>query len=69
MKMIPIKSSNIVAVGFDESKKELHIQFKGSTYIYSDVTPDVYSMFLQSGSKGQFLITKVIVKYESKRKE
>ena len=67
--MTPVESSSIVAVGYDGSKKELHIQFKGSTYIYSDVNQNLFFMFEQSKSKGKFLRNKIIGQYDGKKQD
>lgn len=53
--MIPVSSSNIAAIGFDENKNILVIQFNnGKAYEYYGVPPYVFDEFLNSGSKGQY---------------
>ena len=69
LEMKPLKSSNVVAVGYDGSKKELHVQFKGATYIYSDVNQNLYFQLMQSQSKGKFLRNKIIGQYEGKKQD
>ena len=43
--MKPVESSNIRAIGYDESKAELHVEFKGGIYIYHDVVLVPYPKF------------------------
>lgn len=52
---IPIKSSQIEAVEFDQGNQNLVIEFKnGSQYSYSGCTPEVYKALLDSPSKGEY---------------
>lgn len=58
--MIPVESSNVSAFGYDEDKNILYVKFLGKDgsdrlYSYYDVEPDVYSAFMESDSKGQFV--------------
>lgn len=69
LEMTPLKSSNIVAIGHDRSKKELYVHFKDATYIYSDVNQNLYLMLMESKSKGKFLRNKIIGQYEGKRQD
>lgn len=53
--MMPVKSSNLQAIGYDKSG--LHVQFKDNPffYLYTDVPHSVFQAFLNhNGSKGQF---------------
>jgi hypothetical protein len=55
MELNPVSSSNIAAVGYDEEKKELTIQFhSGGTYVYDDVEKEVHQKMLLAGSVGQY---------------
>jgi hypothetical protein len=43
LQLIPIRSSNLVAIGYDPSSRTLAVQFgKGGTYQYFDVDPSLY---------------------------
>jgi len=54
--MILVDSSNIEAVGYDESSSELHVRFrKGSTYCYRNVPPSIFEEFIAANSKGSYL--------------
>lgn len=53
---IPVESSNISSIGFDEDSNTLEIEFhNGGVYQYFDVPLQVYEALMEAGSKGQFL--------------
>ena len=52
--MIPVSSSNLVAVGYDENSNELYIQFKSGLYVYRNVPAFVYQNLLNAPSHGKF---------------
>ncbi len=53
MKLTPVKSSNLSAVGYDGNKKELHVQFKsGQTYVYEGVPERVHAGLMAAASPG-----------------
>jgi hypothetical protein len=61
-KLLPVKSSNVAAIGFDFKNSILYVQFlsadqkkRGSLYKYMDVPPKLYTKFLSATSKGGFL--------------
>ena len=52
---LPIKSSVITAVEYDEEMQELDIAFtSGKIYRYFDVPLAIYAEFLDAASKGEF---------------
>lgn len=60
-KLIPVKSSNVEAVGYDYETRYLYVKFlasdtskRGALYRYSDVPKRVYERFLRAGSKGKY---------------
>ncbi len=54
--MIYVDSSNIEAIGYDDEKQELHVQFlSGGYYIYHDVPRAVFDELLIAASKGSYL--------------
>jgi hypothetical protein len=56
MTMTKIESSCINSIGYDETNRELYVEFKnGNTYIYPNVSKDMYEKFLNSPSKGRFI--------------
>lgn len=53
MNMIPVDSSNLSSVGYENGN--LYIRFRsGSTYCYYNVPSNVYQKLLMSGSKGKY---------------
>ncbi|TYS57908.1 KTSC domain-containing protein [Bacillus infantis] len=54
MLMQPVTSSNLVAVGYDDSTSTLYIQFRNGTYKYFNVPHNVYRNLLNAPSKGEY---------------
>jgi hypothetical protein len=55
MEMIPVSSSNIAAIGYEETQNTLVIEFNnGRAYEYYSVPQYVFDEFLNAGSKGQY---------------
>lgn len=57
MDMVPVKSSQLSAIGYDPDTQTLHIQFAGrtnkageaipgSTYAYTDVPPEIHAALM-----------------------
>lgn len=55
MDRIPIDSSNISSIGYDENSGTLEIEFhSGAVYQYFDVNINVYKAIMEASSKGQY---------------
>lgn len=54
MQMIPVASSNLAAVGYDEQSATLYIQFHSGRYMYFDVPVQVFQGLLSAPSKGKY---------------
>ena len=66
MKMQRVKSSNIEAVGFNELKMLLRVEFKsGGTYEYKNVPRKVWMDFIKSKSLGKFFYKNIRDKYKT----
>lgn len=53
---IPVESSNIASIGYDEDSSTLEIEFRnGGVYQYFDVPFQVYDGLMEAASKGQYL--------------
>lgn len=51
-----VDSSNIEAIGYDDEKNELHVQFlSGGYYVYYDVPKEIFDDLLTAPSKGSYL--------------
>jgi len=56
MNRIPVDSSNIADVGYDDDTMTLEVGFRnGTVYQYFDVPQTVYQEFMGADSKGIFL--------------
>ena len=63
MKRIPIHSSNILSVGYDESLELLEIEFHdGRIYLYSNVPLPLYSQLMTASSHGKFFAREIRAK-------
>ncbi len=64
--MIPVQSSNVAAIGYDDTVRLLRIAFKdGSVYDGVGVDPAVHSALMATSSKGSFIaqyLSKVLQK-------
>ena len=66
--MIPVKSSNIEEVGYDQSKGVLHVKFRGGAhYSYEGVPPDINSRLHGSESIGRFIHENVKGKFRHRK--
>lgn len=64
IEMIPVDSSNIESIGWDEVDEELFITFNsGSTYVYSEVPKEVFDSMMNAESKGKFFHANIKGKY------
>lgn len=55
MNRIPVDSSNLASIGYDESFLTLEIEFQGGrVYQYFDVPSHVFEGLMAAGSKGKF---------------
>ena len=55
MQRVPVSSSNIASVGYDDNTHTLEVEFhSGHVYQYFDVPKDVYDGLLTAGSVGKY---------------
>jgi len=70
MQRIPVESSDIVAIGYDEKERILEIEFKENRiYRYIDVEASIYDRFLKADSYGQYFYAFINGHYRYKRLE
>jgi hypothetical protein len=55
MKMTPVESSHIKAIGYDEETKVMRVEYTQATYEYADVPKTVYEQIMSADSKGRAL--------------
>ena len=55
MNMVPVRSSDIAAIGYDATSGTLHIRFNsGGLYAYYNVHDAVYRGLMGAGSHGRY---------------
>ncbi|SFT39248.1 KTSC domain-containing protein [Pseudoalteromonas lipolytica] len=54
MERVPVESSNLVSVGYDENSLTLEIEFKSGIYQYYDVPQYIYEELISSSSLGSY---------------
>lgn len=60
MKIIPVTSSNVEAIGYDGDSQTLQVEFKnGSTYQYFDVPERIFDELRDAGSIGAYLSSNI----------
>lgn len=66
---IPVSSSSVKTIGYDEKTQTLHVDFhKSGMYIYHNVPPETYDSFMKSESKGQFLHQNIKGQHQHEKK-
>jgi hypothetical protein len=64
MKLVPVDSSMVSAIGYDEATKELEAVFhSGAVWRYRGVPKKVYRELLTSSSKGGYMRDLIIGAY------
>lgn len=54
--MQKVESTNVLAFGYNEARRELFVEFRGGTrYRYSDVPPEIFTDLAIAPSAGSFL--------------
>ena len=68
MEMIPVQSSNISAIGYDDSNGTLVIEFtSGSAYEYYDVPQYEFDNLLNADSKGSYAHQNIYKNYRQNK--
>lgn len=56
IKMMPVESSNVKCVGYDEENKNIHIELtSGERYMYKNVPKKVFEDLLKASSIGSYI--------------
>jgi hypothetical protein len=64
MKLTPVESSMIHAVGYDDETQTLEVIFNsGRIYRYEDVPPEEYEGLMNAESKGRYMRANIIDVY------
>ena len=65
MRVTPVESSMIYAVGYDSETGEMEVFFQnGRVYRYIDVNKEDYEGLLKAESKGRYMNSNIIGVYE-----
>lgn len=68
MKLVPVRSSNIEAVGYDPATRTMGVRFKGGmTYHHLDVSPEAHGALMSAPSKGAHYHQNVKGKFVTKK--
>jgi len=60
VRRLPVASSAISSVGYDERSSVLEVEFRsGTVYDYFDVPPKVWKALLGAPSKGRFVTRRI----------
>jgi KTSC domain len=66
MKRLPVNSTNILSIGYDEESQILEIEFNTKRiYRYSNVPPHIYSALMKSSSHGKYFLKHIANSYSS----
>lgn len=66
MNMIPVASSDLASVGYENGN--MHIRFhSGGLYAYTNVPPSVYNGLMSAGSKGRYFHAFISGRYGERR--
>ena len=66
--MIQVESSNIKAIGYEDSTQKLDVEFNtGTLYRFFGVDMDIYNSLLAARSKGSFFSKHIRGKFESQK--
>jgi hypothetical protein len=66
--MIPVESSMVDSVGYDEERHLLQVMFtSGQVYCYENVPPEVFQGLLEAESKGRYMRDYIIDVYPYRR--
>ena len=65
MQRVPVKSTSIKSIGYDEKEKILEIEFHTNfVYQYFDVPVEVYEALVKAESKGKYYNINIKNKYQ-----
>lgn len=65
MEMIRVRSSAILAVGYDPGAQQMRIQFhEGHTYTFCRVPKSIFDGLLAAGSKGRYYDQNIRDRYQ-----
>jgi len=70
MQRIPVKSSNLHSIGYDEGSQILEIEFlNGSVYEYSEIPKELHEGLMAAPSHGKYYNQHIKGEFPSKKLE
>jgi hypothetical protein len=70
MDRLPVSSSNLASVGYDEVGQVLEVEFRhGGVYQYVGVSPTVFDELMAADSLGSYLARRIKPRYPFRRVE
>lgn len=68
LKLVPVQSSDLKAVGYDEPSKTLHVEFhSGGLYEYAGVPEKIHQALRAATSVGRYFHANVKDRYPTKK--
>jgi len=68
MERVPVESSHIRSIGYDENTSRLEIEFKdGTVYEYDDVPQHVHEELMAADSQGVYANSNIYKKYTQRK--
>jgi hypothetical protein len=65
---LPVSSSNLASVGYDEVGQVLEVEFRhGGVYQYTGVSKSVFDELMAADSLGRYLATRIKPRYPFRR--
>jgi len=66
--VIPVKSSLIKAIGYNEDHETMTVEFKaGGTFEYALITPELWKEFREAPSTGKYFVANIKGKFPTKQ--
>ncbi len=63
---VPVKSTNILSIGYDQTSQMLEIEFQTKrVYRYSHVPPHIYAGLMKASSHGKYFQTHIANTFSS----
>jgi hypothetical protein len=67
-RLMPVDSSVIAAVGYDDVQRALYVRFNSrALYVFHDVPPAMHDAFMRAESKGRYFNAEIRNAYRTTR--
>lgn len=65
--MVPVLSSTVREVGYDDESSELYVRFDNGVYAYTGVPPHVFTDLVSTPSAGGYFSSYVKTRYDYRK--